>query len=94
MAMDIQTEKIRLIEWLAGLNNAQTISEFISLKKSKEQDWWDEISTDEQLAIKEGLAELNNGEGIPHEQGASEVQCMSKSISMVTSFDPRLPEHT
>lgn len=32
------------------------------------RDWWDEIGKDEKLAINEGLAQLERGEGIPHEQ--------------------------
>ena len=34
----------------------------------KEQDWWDEISTEEQAEIEEGLAQADRGELIPHEE--------------------------
>ena len=33
--MDIQAEKLQLIEWLAGLNDAKILNEFIALKKKK-----------------------------------------------------------
>jgi len=66
--MDIQAEKIQLIEWLAGLNDPRTLDEFISLKKSKEADWWDKISTEERQEISEGLAQANRGEVIPHRE--------------------------
>ena len=66
--MDIQAEKIRLIEWLAGLNDTKTLSEFISLKKKKEVDWWDEISAEEKREIEEGLRQADNGELIPDEE--------------------------
>ena len=72
--MDLQAEKLSLLEWLAGLNDPKTLKEFIALKKSKEVDWWDEISEDEQAAINEGLAQLNRGESIPHEQVMKEVR--------------------
>lgn len=72
--MDLQAEKLSLLEWLAGLNDPKTLKEFITLKKSKEVDWWDEISEDEQAAINEGLAQLDRGEGIPHEQVMKEVR--------------------
>lgn len=72
--MDIQAEKLKLIEWLAGLNDPKTIKELVTIKKSKEVDWWDEISQEERLAIKEGLAELDRGEGIPHEEVMMEVR--------------------
>ncbi|HNP17222.1 MAG TPA: hypothetical protein PKL31_02205 [Fulvivirga sp.] len=72
--MDIQAEKLRLIEWFAGLNDVKTIKEFITLKKSKEADWWDEISENERLTIKQGLAELDRGESISHEEVMKEVR--------------------
>jgi len=72
--MDIQAEKLRLIEWLAGLNDTRTLNEFITLKKAREIDWWDEISEAERSAIDQGLAQLDRGEGIPHEQVMKEVR--------------------
>ncbi|MEM7548449.1 MAG: hypothetical protein AAF363_02160 [Bacteroidota bacterium] len=72
--MDIQTEKLNLIQWLAGLNDVDTIKEFITLKKEKEADWWDEISEEERSAINEGIAQLDRGEGISYEQVMKEVR--------------------
>lgn len=72
--MDIRAEKLSLLEWLAGLNDPETLKEFITLKKSKEVDWWDKISEEERSAIDEGLAQLNRGESIPHEQVMKEVR--------------------
>lgn len=72
--MDIQAEKLRLIEWIAGLNDAKTIKEFLVLKKSKEVDWWDGTSEEERLSIKQGLAELDRGESTPHEEVMREVR--------------------
>lgn len=65
--MDIQAEKIRLIEWLAGLNDPRIIKELITLKKNKEADWWDEISEEEQKEIQVGVAQADNGEVKSHE---------------------------
>ena len=72
--MDIQAEKLQLIEWLAGLSDAKTIKEFITLKKSMEVDWWDEISEAERISIQNGEEELNRGEGIPNEEVMNEVR--------------------
>ncbi|WP_162340438.1 hypothetical protein [Cyclobacterium salsum] len=66
--MDIQTEKLRLIEWLAGLNDTEILNEFITLKKRKEVDWWDGISAEERSEIEEGLAQADRGEVVPHEE--------------------------
>ncbi|MFY0608280.1 MAG: hypothetical protein JXR10_16295 [Cyclobacteriaceae bacterium] len=64
--MDLQAEKLELIEWLAGLDDSETLDEFITLKKSKEQDWWNEIGSIEKEQIKEGLAQADRGELISH----------------------------
>jgi len=72
--MDLQAEKLSLLEWIAGLNDPNTLKEFISLKKSMEVDWWDEISEAERTAINEGLDQLERGESIPHEQVMNEIR--------------------
>jgi predicted transcriptional regulator len=66
--MDIQSEKLRLIQWLAGLNDPSTIRAFIDLKKAREADWWDTISKDERAEIEEGLAQADRGEVVPHSE--------------------------
>ncbi len=63
--MDIQAEKIQLIEWLASLNEPSLIKKLIALKE-KETDWWDKISEEEKSEIKEGLAQADRGQVIPH----------------------------
>jgi predicted transcriptional regulator len=64
--MDIHLEKLKLIQWLAGVRDTSTIREFITLKKSKEADWWDEISAGERNEIQEGIAQADRGEVVPH----------------------------
>jgi predicted transcriptional regulator len=66
--MDIQTEKLQLIEWLARLNNAVVLKQFISLKKEKEKDWWDQISIEEKKEIEEGIAQADRGETLSHSE--------------------------
>lgn len=64
--MDIQAEKLRLIEWLAGLNDVKILNEIITLKEKKEEDWWGRISAEERSEIEEGLAQAERGEVISH----------------------------
>jgi len=64
--MDMQSEKLRLIEWLARLNDPTILQEFLALKKEKEVDWWDRISEREQSEIEEGLAQADRGEVNSH----------------------------
>jgi predicted transcriptional regulator len=65
--MDIQAEKIQLIEWLAALNKPSIIKKIISLKE-KETDWWDEISAEEKSEIEEGFAQADRGQLVPHQK--------------------------
>lgn len=66
--MDIQVEKLQLIEWLARLNNTTVLKQFIALKKERDKDWWDQISDDEKSEIEEGLAQANRGEVVAHKE--------------------------
>ena len=66
--MDIQAEKLQLIQWIAGLRDINLIKEFIALKNSNESDWWDELSTEEQEEINKGLSQADEGMVLPHEK--------------------------
>ena len=66
--MDIQAEKLQLIEWLARLNNSATLKQFIDLKNGVEKDWWDQLSSEEKEEIEEGLAQADRGEVESHKE--------------------------
>lgn len=66
--MDMQAEKLQLIEWLAKLNNRTTLKRFIALKKEQEKDWWDQLNAEEKAEIEEGLSQADRGEVVPHKE--------------------------
>ena len=66
--MDMHMEKLKLIEWLARLNDLSVLQEFLDLKKSKEIDWWDSISEEEKAEILEGLYQAEKGDLTPHKE--------------------------
>ena len=66
--MDIQAEKLQLIEWLARLNNTTTLRRFIALKKEQEKDWWDQLGPEEKAEIEEGLSQADRGEVVSHKE--------------------------
>jgi predicted transcriptional regulator len=70
--MDIQATKIDFIHWLTELQDPAILQQLNVIKGG--QDWWDEISEEERLAIDEGIAELDRGEAIPHEEGMKRVR--------------------
>ena len=64
--MDIQAEKIELVQLLLQTNSETLIKKIKALLKSEQKDWWDEISEEEKLAIEKGISELDRGEGVEH----------------------------
>lgn len=65
--MDLSARKIDLISWISNLRDERILSRIETIKK-EEPDWWDTISDEEKAEIEEGLAQLDRGETIPHEQ--------------------------
>ncbi|MBT3424018.1 MAG: hypothetical protein HN431_14540, partial [Bacteroidetes bacterium] len=67
--MNIQTEKLGLIEWIAKLNDSSVIEKIKRIHDdySKSIDWWDEISTTEKESIERGLTDISEGKVHSHE---------------------------
>ena len=68
--MNIQAEKLKLIEWLAGLNDVTLIERIKFLKESPsaKTDWWEEISEAEKQAIDAGISDAEKGNLTDHEE--------------------------
>jgi predicted transcriptional regulator len=63
--MDVQAEKLDLIQWLAQLKDEEMIAKIKALRDNK-SDWWDRIAADEKAEIEEGLAQADRGLLRPH----------------------------
>ena len=59
--MNIQAEKLELIEWLARINDFSLIDKLKSIKAEYSNDWWDQISKEEKEDIQQGLHDIENG---------------------------------
>ncbi len=62
--MDLQAEKLKLIEWLKSLTD-QTVIENLKLFKenfSASKDWWETISDSEKQSIDRGLTDIKNNQ--------------------------------
>ena len=59
--MDIQAEKLDLIEWIAQINDTSVIRKIKAIKKQKDTDWWDVLSEDQHKDIEAGLTDLDKG---------------------------------
>ncbi|TVR39278.1 MAG: hypothetical protein EA392_06985 [Cryomorphaceae bacterium] len=71
--MDIKAEKLDLIQWLLQLTDENVIAKIKQLR-NEDADWWDSLSAEEARSIREGLEELDKGEGVPHDQVVAEAK--------------------
>lgn len=68
--MDIQAEKLKLIEWLENLND-QAIIEKLKLFKDNfwdKSDWWETLTEEQIKSIDEGLKDIEEGRTTPHSE--------------------------
>jgi len=67
--MNIQTEKLGLIEWISKLNDISIIEKLKSIKEDylKSKDWWDTLNKGELESIERGLKDLEDGKIHSHE---------------------------
>lgn len=72
--MDIALEKIRLIEWLAGLEDVRILKELIALKENSGQDWWENLSNEEREEIEIGMNQADGSDLIKHKDVMSKYQ--------------------
>jgi predicted Zn-ribbon and HTH transcriptional regulator len=66
--MNIQTEKIELMKLLLNTDNPSIIQSIRQIfRKEKTSDIWDELNSEQQLEIKKGSSEIENGESSDYE---------------------------
>ena len=59
--MDIQGDKLSLIEWIAGINDSRIIRQFKSLQKSNQEQVSVSLTSAEKSAIDQGLKSIEEG---------------------------------
>ncbi|MCD4679124.1 MAG: hypothetical protein K8S00_01935 [Bacteroidales bacterium] len=67
--MNIQTEKLNLIEWISRLNDTSLLEKLRKIKDdySKSTDWWDTLKIEEIESINRGLKDFEEGRVHSHE---------------------------
>ncbi len=62
--------KLELIEWLAKLDDVETINYLKVVKDSvfNENDWWSDLSSFEKEGIERGLNDIKNKRTVSHEE--------------------------
>lgn len=67
--MTIAELKVGILQHVAATNDKTFLSNVLTYIQTlrKGQDWWDELDEADIASIEEGIRQLENGEGIPHE---------------------------
>jgi predicted transcriptional regulator len=65
--MDIQADKLSLIEWIAGINDRRIIRQFKSLQNSNQEKVSVSLTSAEKSAIDQGLKSIDKGQVHTHE---------------------------
>jgi predicted transcriptional regulator len=74
--MNIQSEKDQLIQQIMELQDSSVIKkvrEFLS-KETKNNDWFNSLSSSEKESIKKGLQDLENGNVVSHKKVMNSVK--------------------
>ena len=64
--MNIQAEKLKLIEWIAKVQDFKTIERLLKIRSENSYDWWDELTDYEKKEIELGLADIEQGNTVDH----------------------------
>lgn len=61
--MNIQTEKLALIDWITQLKDKSMIDRLLEIKEdySKSKDWWDSLGENELESIQRGIQDIDDG---------------------------------
>ena len=66
--MNIQAEKIELAKMLLNTNNPKIIQSIKQIfKKEKSIDFWDELTTEQQAEINQGISDIENGKVVDYD---------------------------
>ncbi len=66
--MGQETIKLELIEWLAKLNDLETLNYLKLVKDSRSgnQDWWNDLPEEQRFGIQRGLKDIDEGKIVSH----------------------------
>lgn len=68
LKMNIQAEKLKLIEWITKVQDFKTIEKVLKIQNEDSSDWWDELTDFEKKEIELGLADIEQGNTVEHSE--------------------------
>lgn len=64
--MDIRATKLKLLKTISENEDSEFIQKVADFVKKEQIDFWNELSLPEQLEIKQGIEELDNGKRVSY----------------------------
>ena len=77
--MDIQAEKLSLVQAILDIEDISLIKKIKKLVKKSEHDWFDDLTKEQQQSVFTAIEQLDRGEGIPHEEALLRLGLSSPS---------------
>jgi len=71
--MDLQSEKLKLIQAIINIEDINLIKEIEQLLKIEGPDWFDTISENQQQSVLRGLEQADKGESISHKEAIEKL---------------------
>ena len=65
--MDIQAEKLDLIQWLAQVDDVKLIEKLKQFVQSNENDFWTDLTDEQKAEIRQGINDLDEGKKYDYE---------------------------
>ena len=65
--MDIQAIKLELMQLLLNTQKEEVLTRLKAVFEQEREDFWDELSEEDQAAINEGLIQLDKGDYVSHQ---------------------------
>ncbi len=66
--MNIQAEKLDILQVIMNSNDEGLIMDLKAFLSSRESDWFDALSENQQKDVLEGLDQADRGDVVPHEE--------------------------
>jgi len=66
--MDLQSEKLSVLQQIINSNDESLIRDIKSLITARDFDWFDGLNSNQQKDILEGINQLDRGESFSHEE--------------------------
>lgn len=71
--MDLQAEKLKLVQAVLNIDDIGIIKEVGKLLKSHNYDWFDDLNEGQQQSVLRGIEQADRGETITHEEAIARL---------------------